>query len=191
MRSRIGQDSWVAEADRVGRNVVAGKSAAIFFAPIIFQTFSLIECDMYDAAMLGRGEILHLHHTFVESPKWGERLEIAGFHKAEVVWVDAINIVHNHPLIFADALPNIRRLAAAIFAIDLLIYIIFVMIDAVGNHIFYAARILLSYVRHEVAAIWHRANISIEHLNGGVRIFKKELRFGLERGERLVGITII
>jgi hypothetical protein len=36
--------------------------------------------------------------------------EIAGFYKTEVMWVDTEYIVHEHPFVFTDSFPDVRRL---------------------------------------------------------------------------------
>ena len=93
--------------------------------------------------------------------------------------LDAVNVVHDHPLVLTNAFPHIRGLATASFRINLLSVIIVEVIDAIADHIFDASRILLCHIGHEVTAIRHRTDIGIEHLDLVVGIIEQQLGLGL------------
>ena len=105
--------------------------------------------------------------------------------------LDAIDIVHHHPLVLADALPHVRGLTTFRLCIDLFGVVVVEMVDFVRDHILDAAWILLSHVSHEVTAVGHRTDIGVEHLDLLVGVFKEQLGFGLQSREIFVGIAII
>ena len=105
--------------------------------------------------------------------------------------INTIDIIHYDPFLFTDALPYIGGFTATILAIDLFSVIIVEMVDFIGNHILDAPRILLRYIGHEVAAVGHRADVSIKYLYLFVGIFKEQLRSRFQCREVLVGVAII
>ena len=81
--------------------------------------------NLDNGAVLGRAEIGCLHRaSVVEMTERREGLEIGRLNEAEVMRVDAENIVHHHPFILADTLPGIRSLARARLCINPLITVL-------------------------------------------------------------------
>ena len=141
--------------------------------------------------MLGRHEVSHLHLSLAKAAQRCEGFEVRGLHKAEVVGLDAIDVVHHYPFVLANALPYVGSLAARALCVYLLSVVVVEVINLVANHILDAARIFLRHIGHEIATVWHGTDICIKHLNGGIRIFEKQLGFGLQSSKSLVGIAVI
>ena len=159
--------------------------------PVALQALGLGLGDVDDRPMLGRHEIGGLHHPFVETSERFEGLEVAGLDKSEVMGSDAVDIVHDDPLVLADAFPNVRSLATAVLGVYLLSMIVVEMVDLVGNHVLDAARTLLSHIGHEVTSIRHRTDVGVKCLDFLVGILKELLRFRIQGGEILIGITVV
>ena len=123
--------------------------------------------------MLGRLKIGQLHFSFIKMAQRRKRLEIRGLYEAEVVRTDAVDIIHDNPFVLADALPYVGSLAGAVFRVNLLGMEVVKVVDAVGNHVLNACRIVLRYIGHEVASVGHRTYVSIKHLRGLVRILEE------------------
>ena len=104
--------------------------------------------------------------------------------------MNAEDVIHDYPLVFADTLPTIRGLASLGFSIDLLSMIVVEVIDLVRNHILDATRVFLCYVGHEITAIGHGTDVCIEHLDFGVWIFKQQFWFSNQCGEVFISIAI-
>ena len=140
--------------------------------------------------MLGRGEVGGLHRAFVEAPDRGPGLEVGRLHEAEIVGVDAENVVHRHPLVLADALPGVRGLAGAPLPVDLLVVVVLEMVDLVRGHILDPARGLLRHIGHEIAPVGHRADVRVQHLDARVGVLEQELGLRDQRREILVSVAV-
>ena len=157
---------------------------------MFFQAPGLPARDRDHAAVLGRGEVRGLHRPFVEAAEGRPGLEVGRLHEPEIVGIDAEDVVHRHPFVLSDALPGVRRLAGSALPVDLLGVVGLVVVDLIGDHVLDAARILLRHIGHEIAPVGHRADVRVEHLDGGVGVLEHELGLGHERREILVRVAV-
>ena len=159
--------------------------------PVALQALGLGLGDVDDRPMLGRHKIGGLHHPLVETSERLEGLEVAGLDESEVMGSDAVDIVHDDPLVLTDALPYVWSLTTTVLRVYLLSMVIIEMVDLVGNHVLDATRAFLCHIRHEVSSVRHRTDIGIERLDFIVGILEEQLRLGLQGGEGLVGIAVV
>ncbi len=88
--------------------------------------------------MFRRGKMNSFHHSFVETSQILEVHKVRGLNKGEVVRMNAIYIVHQHPFIFSDTFPYIRGFASLWFQIVPTGIKFIVAIDPIRNSLFNA-----------------------------------------------------
>ena len=81
--------------------------------------------------MLGGNEVGGFHHALVEAAQRGEGLEVCGFYKTEVVGRYAVDVVHDDPSVFADALPSVWSLTSFRLSVYLFVMVVVEVVDAV------------------------------------------------------------
>ena len=155
---------------------------------MVFETLFLVGGDLDYGAVFGACEIGGFHHPFIEASEWFEVDEIGCLHKAEIVRVDAEDVVHYHPFVLANAFPCVWCLATAFLRVDLPREYVMVRIDFVRHSHSDTAGIFLSHKCGEKSSVRHRAYISVEHLDIGIGISEKRFRLGDECGEVGIGV---
>lgn len=73
---------------------------------------------MCHGSMLGCSKIGGFHYTLVEMAEIGEALKIRRLNKCEVVRLDTIYIIHQHPTVFTNTLEYMRGFTRLRFQID-------------------------------------------------------------------------
>ena len=89
--------------------------------PAFFQTSGLFFADLDDGSVFLFAEIAARHDALVEVADGRVVEKVAGFCEAEVVWMDAVIVVHHHPAILADAFPAIGRLVTSAHPIVIIV----------------------------------------------------------------------
>ena len=84
----------------------------IIQSPLLCKLLGFLLGEMHYSSMLRLGEVGGEHHaTLVETPQLFEVLEVCCFLKPKIVYLSAIVVVHQYPLVFADSFPYSRSFA--------------------------------------------------------------------------------
>ncbi len=142
-----------------------------------------------DGAVLGAGEVDGLHDAFVELSEGREGFEIGRLAEAEVVRLGAVGVIHEHPLVLADALPDIGRFAGLGLGVDPGRIVNVARGERVGDGVFDAG----SAVVRDVGEVKFFADLDDVAVDVGdvFGILEEQLGLGLEFGERVVHVGVV